>query len=70
MTKVRVEIDQEKCVGAGHCVRTAAAVFDQRDVDGIVVLLNAEPPANLREAVHLAATLCPAAAIRVIDGDE
>ncbi|WP_030236125.1 ferredoxin [Streptomyces sp. NRRL S-350] len=58
-----VQIDQEKCCGAGHCVLAAPEVFDQRDEDGIVVLLDAEPPAGSHQAVRDAAAVCPAAAI-------
>ncbi|MGX1853433.1 ferredoxin [Streptomyces sp. NPDC055299] len=63
---MRVLIDQDKCCGAGSCVLSAPDVFDQRDEDGIVVLLNAEPPAALHEAVEEAAAICPAAAISVV----
>ncbi|MFF3743491.1 ferredoxin [Streptomyces kronopolitis] len=62
---MRVLIDQDKCCGAGSCVLSAPDVFDQRDEDGIVVLLNAEPPAALHAAVEEAAAICPAAAITV-----
>ena len=44
---------------------SAAEVFDQRDEDGIVTLLNADPPPELHEAVRHAAALCPALAITV-----
>ncbi|MFI9324396.1 ferredoxin [Kitasatospora aureofaciens] len=60
-----VQIDQEKCCGAGHCVLAAPDVFDQRDEDGIVVLLDARPPAELHQAVQDAAAVCPAAAIQL-----
>ncbi|MFH8381845.1 ferredoxin [Kitasatospora sp. NPDC018058] len=60
-----IQIDQEKCCGAGHCVLAAPDVFDQRDEDGIVVVLDAEPPAELHQAVQDAAAVCPAAAIRL-----
>ncbi|MGG7572408.1 ferredoxin [Streptomyces sirii] len=60
---MRVHIDQDKCCGAGSCVLSAPDVFDQRDEDGIVVLVDAEPPAELHDAVREAAALCPAAAI-------
>ena len=63
MMKVRVEPD--KCIGAGHCVRSAAEVFDQREEDGIVVLLMEEVPAQLAAKVRKAETLCPAQAIRI-----
>jgi ferredoxin len=60
-----VRIDQDKCCGAGSCVLAAPDVFDQRDEDGIVVLLDARPPAELHQAVQDAAAVCPAAAIRL-----
>ncbi|MEW9517337.1 ferredoxin [Streptomyces tubercidicus] len=62
---MRVHIDQDKCCGAGSCVLSAPEVFDQREEDGIVLLLDAEPPAALHHAVHEAAAICPAAAITV-----
>ncbi|MEU6325893.1 ferredoxin [Streptomyces sp. NPDC047049] len=66
---MRVHIDQEKCCGAGSCVLSAPEVFDQREEDGIVVLLDAEPPAGLHDAVHEAVAICPAAAISVEQAD-
>lgn len=62
---MRIDIDVDQCVGAGQCVLAAAQVFDQRDDDGIVVLLQDEPHSELREAVRQAALLCPTNAIRV-----
>jgi ferredoxin len=46
-------------------VLLAPDVFDQRDEDGIVVLLDAEPPAELHSLVREAASVCPASAIAV-----
>jgi ferredoxin len=60
---MKIEIDQDKCVAAGQCVLAAFDVFDQRDDDGIVVLLDAAPPEAQYEAVREAAQLCPALAI-------
>ncbi|MDA3648052.1 ferredoxin [Saccharopolyspora indica] len=60
---MKVTVDQDRCVGSGQCVLTAEAVFDQRDEDGVVVLLNANPPEHLADDVHQAAAICPAAAI-------
>ena len=37
---MKVTIDQEKCVASGQCVAAPRTVFDQRDEDGIVVLLD------------------------------
>jgi ferredoxin len=62
---MKVLIDQEKCVASGQCVVAAADVFDQRDEDGIVVLLNPAPPAELAADVRHAAAVCPALAITI-----
>ncbi|RCV47578.1 ferredoxin [Marinitenerispora sediminis] len=60
---MRVSVDEDKCCGAGQCVLIAPEVFDQREDDGIVVLLDAEPPAEHHAAVRESADVCPAAAI-------
>lgn len=62
---MNIVVDQDKCCGAGSCVLLAPDVFDQRDEDGIVVLLDAEPPNELHGAVQEAVDMCPAGAIRV-----
>lgn len=62
---MKVVIDEEKCVAAGNCVAAAIEVFDQRDEDGIVVLLNEFPPAELADDVRQAAAVCPALAITI-----
>jgi ferredoxin len=64
---VKIEIDQEKCIGAGQCVLAAPEVFDQRDDDGIVELLDGAPPESERWNSREAAQLCPAGAITVKD---
>lgn len=62
---MKVVIDEEKCVAAGNCVAAAIEVFDQRDEDGIVVLLNEFPSAELADDVRQAAAVCPALAITI-----
>ena len=64
---MKVIIDQDKCVASGQCVMAAADVFDQRDEDGIAVLLDENPPAELADDVKQAAAICPALAITVED---
>jgi ferredoxin len=64
---MKVTVDQDKCVASGLCVLTAEDVFDQREEDGIVALLNPNPPADRAEDVRQAAMLCPARAITVED---
>jgi ferredoxin len=62
---MRVEVDVPKCVGSGQCVLLAPDVFDQREEDGMVVLLDERPPVDLHDAVREAAVVCPAAVIRL-----
>ena len=63
---MKVQVDQERCVGAGNCVVQAPEIFDQGE-DGIVLLLQAEPPEQLHEAARDAAITCPALAITIED---
>jgi ferredoxin len=63
---MRVIVDPDACISSGQCVLTEPAVFDQTD-DGIVVLLDQCPPAELHDAVREAESLCPALAITVTD---
>ena len=62
---ITIHVDEDRCVGAGHCVRAAASVFDQRDDDGIVVLLVDEAPNEMLAALTKAQELCPSQAIRI-----
>jgi ferredoxin len=62
---MHITIDETKCCGAGQCVLAAPDVFDQREDDGIVILLNADPPAEQYNQVREAAAVCPAALIEV-----
>lgn len=64
---MKITVDEEKCCGAGQCVLIAPEVFDQRDEDGIVILLDAAPAADQHEAVRESAGVCPGAAIRLGD---
>ena len=64
MSGLKVRVDTNKCIGAGHCVFRAPLIFDQRD-DGIVILLDESPAPGLHAAAHKAADLCPAQAITI-----
>lgn len=60
---MRITVDTDICCGAGQCVLAAPEVFDQREEDGIVVLLTEHPAAELHADVEAAAQVCPAGAI-------
>ncbi|GAB2921208.1 ferredoxin [Micromonospora polyrhachis] len=62
---MKITIDQDACIASGQCVLSSPKVFDQRDTDGIVVLLQDSPEAVLQENVHEAARICPAQAIEL-----
>ncbi len=64
---MKVMIDPDRCVACGQCVSAAPDVFDQRDEDGVVLLLDEYPPAELDDAVREAVAVCPALAITVVD---
>jgi len=64
---MKVSVDADKCVAAGQCVLLAPEVFDQREEDGIVVLLDEAPGPVLRDAVRQSATVCPATAIHLAE---
>ncbi|MET7425119.1 ferredoxin [Dactylosporangium sp. NPDC005555] len=62
---MRVEVDTDKCIGSGVCALVAGDVFDQRDDDGVVILLAERPAEEHHDSVYEAATRCPAAVIEV-----
>ncbi|HEX4558511.1 MAG TPA: ferredoxin [Mycobacterium sp.] len=62
---MKVTVDQDKCVSSGQCVLNAGEVFDQRDDDGVVILLTDNPPAEQAENTRKAAAGCPALAIAI-----
>jgi ferredoxin len=64
---MRVEFDEPKCVAAGQCAMVAPDVFDQREDDGVAVVLDAEPGPEHHDEVREAAAVCPAAAIRLVE---
>jgi ferredoxin len=62
---MKVITHQDKCVAAGQCAMLAPKVFDQRDEDGVVILLDEHPSADHDTEVHQAAAACPARAIAI-----
>lgn len=64
---MKVTVHADKCVAAGQCVLLTPEVFDQREEDGVVVLLDDTPPLALRDAVRESAAVCPASAIDLVE---
>ncbi|MFD7898491.1 ferredoxin [Streptomyces sp. NPDC059568] len=62
---MKIHIDEHKCVAGGQRVLVAPDVFDQRDEDGIAVLIDASPTSDKTEELQEAVIVCPAAAIRL-----
>ena len=63
-----IEVDARRCLSSGYCVELAPELFT-RDEDGLVVLLQPNPPAALLEAARMAAAACPAAVISLRQGE-
>jgi ferredoxin len=64
-TNMKVSVEQDKCASSGNCVMHAPEVFDQRDDDGVVLLLDENPPTGHAENVRKAQAGCPALAIHI-----
>ena len=62
---MKVTVDQDKCVSSGQCVLNAAEIFDQRDDNGVVLLLTDNPSPDQAENTRKAAAACPALAIAI-----
>jgi len=62
---VRIGADRDRCIGAGMCVMTDEAVFDQDD-DGVVVVLAEDVPAAEQQRVRDAVELCPSGALSLL----
>jgi ferredoxin len=62
---VKLTVDQDKCVSSGQCVLNASDVFDQRDDDGVVLILVERPGPEHADDTRRAAAACPAMAIHI-----
>jgi ferredoxin len=60
-----IKADRDVCIGAGMCVMTDSAVFDQDD-DGIVVLLEEDPEVD--GTARAAVGACPSGALSITGG--
>ncbi len=57
---MRVIASTRKCIAGGNCVLSCSDVFEQRDSDGTVHVLNERPALALLAKVRQAVDLCPA----------
>jgi len=64
---MKVTVHADRCVAAGQCVLLAPEVFEQREEDGAVALLDETPPARLHATVRESAAVCPASAIDTVE---
>ncbi|MGI5129674.1 ferredoxin [Pseudonocardia sp. CA-107938] len=62
---MRIGADRDRCIGAGMCVMTDEAVFDQDD-DGVVVVLAEDVPESEQQRVRNALELCPSGALSLL----
>jgi ferredoxin len=49
---MKISVYQGRCVSSGQCVMAVPRVFDQRDKDGVTVLLGSDPGAAARPSTH------------------
>ncbi|MER7775902.1 ferredoxin [Streptomyces sp. NPDC096191] len=59
----KIGVERDRCVGAGQCVLAAPTVFDQDEEEGLVLVLDDEPPASDADAVREAVWACPSGAL-------
>ena len=64
---MRIIADTSRCVGAGQCVLTDPAVFDQDDTDGTVVVLVERPADGQVDRARQAVRYCPSQALSLAE---
>ncbi|MEO3795016.1 ferredoxin [Nonomuraea sp. B10E15] len=62
---MKITWNEERCCGSGQCVLAAPDLFDQREEDGLAVLLHPYPEAEQHASAREAALLCPGRAISI-----
>ncbi|MEU0599562.1 ferredoxin [Streptomyces sp. NPDC006393] len=66
---MRIDIDKDRCIGAGQCALAAPNVFTQDD-EGYSTLLPGKEDGGGDPMVREAARACPVGAITVIESPE
>ncbi|GHO72763.1 ferredoxin [Ktedonobacter sp. SOSP1-85] len=64
---MRVIAYTQKCIAGGNCVLACSDVFEQRDSDGTVHVLNERPSLELLKKVRQAVDLCPGQVFSIED---
>lgn len=65
---MRILVDESRCIAAGNCVVAGSDVYDQRDEDGIVVVLDDAPEsAEHQRQAREGAALCPAKVLSILE---
>jgi ferredoxin len=62
---MRVVVDWDECESQGACVQQAPEVFEVREADDKMYVLDGAPSESLREKVTAAVNACPKAALRL-----
>ncbi|GAA3602989.1 ferredoxin [Kineosporia mesophila] len=62
---MRVSVDQDRCVGAGQCVRWAPEHFEQDEETGIIRPFEGELTIKMGTGVEGAVRACPSGALRL-----
>jgi ferredoxin len=64
---LRIIVDLDRCCGSGMCALSAPDVFDQRNTDGRVMLIEQFAPPGGELSVRTASENCPCGAISLED---
>lgn len=65
-SNMRIVHDKERCAGHGQCVGVAPELFKFAP-DGSLVVIDPNPPEELREAAQDAVDICPVQALSIAD---
>ncbi len=63
---MKIKLHTDFCIASGACVLECPEVFAQDD-DGLVVLLDEAPAAELHAKVRRAAAVCPVTVIEIVE---
>ncbi|AQT81749.1 ferredoxin [Mycolicibacterium litorale] len=69
MGSYRVELDEDLCQGHAMCELEAPDVF-RVPKRGVVEILDAEPPDDMRDDVERAVEMCPTRALSILQKED